>query len=101
MDKKKSVKPQRRVELVRPLTETRAGVFAIIDTKQIALYEFVEIPCQIGGRGFSLRRLGRDTVYDLRVGAPADTSCECKGFIYRDTCRHLLALRALIEQGQV
>jgi len=98
---KKIGKTQRRVELVRPLTESGVGVLAIIDPKETAFYEFIEIPCQIGGRGFRLRRIGRDQIYDLRIGQPADTSCECKGFVYRDTCRHVLALRKLIEQGQI
>ncbi|MGL6096779.1 MAG: SWIM zinc finger family protein, partial [Fimbriiglobus sp.] len=60
---------------------------------------FAELRCEIGGRGFAVHRLGLGTLYHVRVGSPADCSCECLGFLRWDRCKHVLGLRELIRRG--
>ena len=94
-------KPQRTIALVRPLNADGVGVFRISIGKLSWLYTVREILCEIGGRGFAVHRLGLGTAYDVRVGQPRDCSCECLGYLYRNSCRHILGLRALINQGKL
>src|SRR6476619_1172475 len=63
-------------------------------------YTFLEIRCEIGGRGFAVHRLGQGELYHVRVGAPEDTTCECMGFLRWDRCKHTAALAALIRKGE-
>lgn len=97
MAKKKS----RSIRLLRPLQPSAPGVFAISDGARTAFYVFHEIPCDIGGRGFAVHRLGLGEVYDVRVGAEADCSCECLGFLRHSQCKHILGLLALMEHGLI
>jgi hypothetical protein len=88
---------ERTVRLVRAPTAEEAGVFCIQDAKNTVFYAFREIPCTIGGRGFAVHKLGLGTLYHVRVGRRQDSSCECLGFLAHGICRHILALRALID----
>jgi hypothetical protein len=95
-------KPLRRsVRLIRPLDNDRVGVISITVESKTCMYTIREIPCFIGGRGFAVHRLGLGTLYHLRVGEPRDCMCECLGFLYRNNCRHVLGLKALIEKGKL
>jgi hypothetical protein len=58
-----------------------------------------EIPCEIGGRGFEVHRLGLGELYHVRVGAPQDCSCECLGFLRHGHCKHILGLLTLLQNG--
>ena len=88
--------------LTAPSAATRGvGVFRITVGRQSWFYTFCELRCDIGGRGFALHKTGLGTLYHVRVGAPPNNSCECMGFLARDTCRHVLGLRALIRQGKL
>lgn len=87
----------RSIRLIYPPGRDGIGVFSITAKEGIAFYAIHEIPCEIGGRGFALHRLGLGTLYHVRVGEPEDCSCECKGFLYRSECRHVLGLLALIR----
>jgi hypothetical protein len=62
-------------------------------------YVFKEIPCDIGGRGFVMHRLGLGNVYHVRVGTPRESSCDCLGFLRHGRCKHVLGLSALIGHG--
>jgi hypothetical protein len=90
---------ERSIRLIYPLSRDRTGVFCITDKDGNAFYAIHEIPCEIGGRGFALHRLGLGTLYHVRVGEPEDCGCECKGFLYRSQCKHVLGLLALIRAG--
>jgi len=94
-------RPKRSVRLVRSPAEDGIGVICVTLGHRSNYYTIVEIPCQIGGRGFVIHRLGLGTVYHVRVGQPADCECECKGFLYHGYCRHVLGLLALIRQGKL
>jgi hypothetical protein len=93
--------PGRSIRLVRPLDRDGVGVFAVSAAGKTSHYVLHEIPCAIGGRGFEVHKLGLGTLYHVRVGRPADCSCECLGFLARGVCRHVLGLLALIREGKL
>ena len=88
--------PPRVIRLIRAPDALGVGVFAIIERKDTQFYVFKEIPCEIGGRGFAVHRLGLGNLYHVRVGAPNDCSCECLGFLRHGRCKHIQGLAALI-----
>jgi hypothetical protein len=93
--------PTRTIALVRPPDRRGIGVFCIAAGKKSQFYTFREIPCEIGGRGFAVHRLGRGNLYHVRVNQPDDSSCECMGFLRWGRCKHVAGLAALIERGQL
>lgn len=98
---KAATKPTRTITLVREPDPRGVGVFCIAVGKQSQFYTFREIPCEIGGRGFAVHRLGQGTLYHVRVGDPEGQSCECLGFLRWDHCKHVAGLAALIRQGKL
>jgi hypothetical protein len=94
-------KPTRTIAMIRPINADGVGVFRISLGSMTWLYALREIPCFIGGRGFVVHRLGLGVPYHVRVGVPRDCSCECLGFLYRNRCRHILGLLALIRTGKL
>jgi SWIM zinc finger len=91
----------RRVRLLRLPSERDAGLLAVTAKNKTTFYVFREIPCAIGGRGFVMHRLGLGTVYHVRVGKPAECSCECLGFLRHGKCKHIQGLLALVGHGLV
>ncbi len=94
-------KPDRSIRLVRARDRSGVGVFQIRAAGRLCFYTFREIPCEIGGRGFAVHRLGIGQLYHVRIGRPVDCSCECAGFEYRGCCRHILGLLALKRAGKL
>jgi hypothetical protein len=86
---------RRSIRLIRPPSVDGTGVFCITEKGKSTLYTFREIPCDIGGRGFAVHRLGIGDLYHVRVGEPEDCSCECLGFLRHGHCRHILGLLTL------
>src|SRR5947208_1441609 len=82
----------RLIRLIRPPDERGVGVFAIAVKKATQYYVFKEIRCDIGGRGFVVHRIGLADVYDVRIGRPAEYSCECLGFLRYGRCKHVQGL---------
>ena len=93
--------PLRYIRLLRAPTEHDAGLLAITASKKTTFYVFKEIPCAIGGRGFVMHRLGMGDVYHVRVGTPADCTCECMGFSRHGNCKHVQGLLALVGHGLI
>lgn len=91
----------RSICLVRAPGGDGVGVFSIQVGKDTAFYAMHEMPCDIGGRGFAVHRLGLGNLYHVRVGTPEECSCECKGFLVHGSCRHVLGLLALIREGML
>jgi len=91
----------RTIRLIREPDERGIGVFCISDGKKSQFYTFREIPCEIGGRGFAVHRLGMGTLYHVRVGKAEDRSCECMGYLRWGHCKHISGLMALIKQGKL
>jgi hypothetical protein len=89
----------RIIRLVRSPSLDGLGVFSISDGPKTVSYALRELACDIGGRGFVVHRLGLGTLYHVRVGNPYDCTCECMGFLKYSHCKHIDALRALIDTG--
>ncbi len=86
----------RFIRLLRAPTPDDVGVLAIHSERRSYFYVFREIACDIGGRGFAMHRLGLGPLYHVRVGASAECSCECLGFLSRGHCKHIRGLLALV-----
>jgi hypothetical protein len=92
---------ERTIRVVRGPDRFGVGVVCITAKGRPAYYAVREIPCEIGGRGFAMHRLGLGTLYHVRIGEPRDCTCECKGYAYRTWCRHVLGLLALVREGKL
>ena len=99
MAKKRS--PTRSVRLLRPPDSAGVGIISLSVGAKEVLYEFKEIPCDIGGRAFAVYRLDLGELYYVRVGQPEECSCECKGFLRHGNCKHIKGLKALTEKKLV
>ena len=93
--------PKRSIQLIRSTKIDGIGVLRIAVDNESAFYTFHEIPCDIGGRGFAVHRLGLGELYHVRVGNPSDCSCECLGFLRHGRCKHVSGLLALIGRGEI
>lgn len=96
---KEKRKQDRTITLVRSPSTDGVGIFRIGEGGKSTFYTFHEIPCEIGGRGFAIHRLGLGNLYHVRVGGPEDCSCECMGFLRWNHCKHIAGLKALIARG--
>ncbi|MCI0379677.1 MAG: hypothetical protein L0215_18895 [Gemmataceae bacterium] len=97
----KKAKERRWIRLVRAPDENGVGVFCLRRAKKDTYYVFKEIPCAIGGRGFVVHRVGLAEVYCTRVGEAQECSCECLGFLAHGNCKHILGLKALLQNEAV
>jgi hypothetical protein len=86
----------RVIRLIRRPDDFGVGVFSITKDRRTYYYVFKKIPCDIGGRGFAVHRLGLANLYHVRVGSPRETSCDCLGFLSHGRCKHVQGLAALI-----
>jgi hypothetical protein len=91
----------RTIRLVSSPDGDEPGVFAVTDGKKTTHYLFREIPCDIGGRGFVVHRIGLGPLYHVRVGDPRQCSCECLGFLSKGKCKHINGLLAIVGHGLV
>lgn len=55
------------------------------------LYAFQQIPCDIGGMAFEVKKVDMSGSYYVRMGA--ESTCECMGFLRHGKCRHITGLR--------
>lgn len=91
----------RSITLMRSPEGGDVGVFRISEKKATTYYIFCEIPCEIGGRGFVVHRLGLGERYDVRIGNDAECACECMGFLAHNRCKHIEALLTLEKHGLI
>jgi hypothetical protein len=99
MDKKRVL--SRSIRLLHPPNGEGIGMLCLTNRRKHAFYMFKEIPCAIGGRGFTLWRLDKDQRYCVRVGKPEESSCECLGFLAHGHCKHIDGIRILMEQAVI
>jgi hypothetical protein len=92
---------RRTIRLLRPPSPDEPGIFFLDAAEWSAYYAFCEIPCEIGGRGFVVHRIGTRRRYHVRVGRRVECSCECRGFVYKRRCRHVSGLAMLIRRGLI
>lgn len=96
-----SGKTTRTVRLVREASVDGVAVMCVTDGRHSTYYTVRELPCEIGGRGFAVHKMGLGTLYHVRAGEPADCSCECLGFLRHGYCKHVLGLLALSGAGKL
>ncbi len=79
------------------------GALEISQNGQVSVYTVAEFPTGLTGRGFHITKLG-GTGYACiasRRGAKYD-SCECPAFtLGRKRCRHVSAVRKLMDMGRI
>jgi hypothetical protein len=97
----KSASMKRSICLVRPPSSDGVGVFSVRINHTTFFYTLREIPCDIGGRGFVVHRLGLGNLYHVRIGEPEECSCECLGFLAHGRCKHIQGLLALVRTGKL
>jgi hypothetical protein len=93
--------PKRFIRLIQTPDQGGVAVFSVSAGKSTSFYTLREIPCEIGGRGFAVHRLGLGTLYHVRIGRPEECSCECLGWLAHGHCRHVLGLLALVREGKL
>lgn len=93
--------PTRTIRLERPIDDQGVIVFSVTTGKNVTHYAVHEIACDIGGRGFAVHRLGIGQLYHVRVGKPAECSCECLGFLRHGMCKHIRGLQTLIRDAKL
>lgn len=91
----------RTVRLLRNPRGDEPGLFEVVDGRKSSFYVFREIPCEIGGRGFVVHRMGLGPLYHVRIGSPRECSCECMGFLSKSKCKHITALLAITGHGLI
>ncbi len=69
---------------------------------QSRFYLVQAIPCDGPGEAFGVLRLTDPVPHHVRVADDRrHCSCDCKGFLHYQRCRHVLALRALWKAGKL
>jgi hypothetical protein len=102
-------KPARTVRLVFGPVQGNPGVFQITEVGVgTADYLFWPVPCDWHGFSYRVEKLGTDpsdgpyTVFlDAERGLEGQHSCECRGFLRWGRCRHVGALVALHQGGEL
>ena len=101
MDTVPACEPPRQRATARSVRVVRPGLIRIAEGKSVEHYSVREVPCEIGGRGFSVRKVNAVEPYSVRVGTPEECSCDCLGFYRNRKCRHVSALLALDSRHQL
>lgn len=60
-------------------------------------YEIKEIPSDMGGRGFEVKKLADGFVYNVHI---APDWCECMGYLKVGRCKHMDAVRRVAYFGE-
>ncbi len=89
-----------------PSTSTPGGPLTIDTDRARVEYIVAEFATDWAGRAFHLVKLTDGTdpeseSYAVFCSAshPANDSCDCKGFTFKHTCKHIDAARALLENS--
>jgi hypothetical protein len=100
--RKPRAKPQRHIRIVVPLYAGEGpGVIRIsVEGQEPMDYVVRVLPCDWPAKAFSLAKVGAEKPEEYHVLIEAEGgSCECKGFLRWQKCKHFDGLRALIERG--
>lgn len=78
---------------------TEAKVYALAGSDP-GFYLVSEIPCEIGGTGFLMQRVGdKERVYQVRADEdPRNCDCTCKGFYRWAFCKHVILGLEIVTQ---
>lgn len=94
----------RAAAVLEPAAAGQHGLLKLTIDGKPAVYWYREIPSELGGRAFELRKFHTAQLYHVRVGTADQCGCECKDSLYRGhqrPCKHVLALTALIRAGRL
>jgi hypothetical protein len=88
-----------------PGTFPGTGELAIDDVRSSTRYAVAGLPCEFDGRAARLVKLTAGTdreaegysVFCAAPGSRDHDSCECKGFYRHGRCKHVAALRAMLD----
>lgn len=82
------------------------GTLEIQDKRTVTRYAAFEFPCGFDGRAVRLVKFdgtpGSDAdadAYAVFVGRAGDHRCDCKGHSYTGHCKHVAAVKALLDNG--
>jgi hypothetical protein len=98
----------RQVALVRPAGPGEAALVKVTNGKDVGFYWVRRVPSAIGGVGLCFTKLSlrngllaeSDDHYHVRLNGPADSSCECKGFLrHHCECKHLWSGAVIVRRG--
>jgi hypothetical protein len=101
-------RPARTVRLVFPPVLKSAGVFQITEAGVSTDYLFTPIEADYNGFGFRVEKLGTEpsegpytVCLDAERGLEGQHSCACRGFLRWGWCKHVGALLALHQGGEL
>ena len=79
------------------------GALEITQGKNTTVYTVAEFPTGLTGRGFHVTKLGGEGyACVISCRSPQYDSCECPAWtLGRKRCRHVSAIRKLIEVGKI
>jgi hypothetical protein len=99
---RKASKPVQRFARVleRPTADT-PGLLRLTVAGKPQVYWLQEIRCDIGGRGYELRKFGDRASDPYHVRTGRQPSCDCKGHLRWHHCKHAESLTALEASGKV
>lgn len=83
-----------------------AGVLEIGSSRGRATYCVTEFAVGFDGRGFNLGKIGDDVRVEENYAVfcgrrPGADTCECRGWVATGGCKHLRAVRDLVNAGQL
>jgi hypothetical protein len=108
---RKRVKPERRIRVLKPMSDSSAGVLAITVGKDEGVYAIRSIPAAFGVAYHLIKgelveqedntlRLCDAAHYDVCLNGQ-QSSCECKGFLHRGRCKHVDGLTTLRQRNLI
>ena len=102
--KQGKAKIQRAVRIGEAVNGVRGMV--ITDAKGVQCGYWLRELAVDFGRGFELVKFdteaaNEDGPYHVHLDAQLGDSCTCKGFVHRDKCKHVDALKTLVALGKV
>jgi hypothetical protein len=80
------------------------AIVRVIDGKVSDDYRVERIPADFG-KGFSITKVvgevgpSSDAKHQVCIGNDGVDSCSCPGHVYRGHCRHIAAIKVLIQRG--
>lgn len=79
------------------------GRLTITAGNATVVYRLTEIGSDIGGRGFQLSKAQADggDVYHVLIADEVATSCDCCGWLAHSRCKHVDALQAVLDSGEL
>jgi hypothetical protein len=108
---RKRVKPERRIRVLKPISDNSAGVLAITIGKDEGVYAIRPIPADFGVAFRLIKgelveepdntlRLRDAAEYDVLLNG-RESSCTCPGHTYHGHCKHVDGLTTLRQRNLI